>query len=393
MNPMRPRTVPFVFFWLAALLSNTASGAFSTVTLWLISADHIPTWPLIIGQGAGSIGYFLGLSLARILSRHLTAQHIVTVTSLIEALSCVPALFIATRLAPDQSIYINQAIALSTATAAFAMASGIGGPAWMTIVADWDESGEAKRIHLDSVQFNLGRTFGPMAGSFLLTNLGLALLLSSVFNILTFIIIGALAHTRTTEQRANRNSGAPPNPTLNSYSRKQVIYLLITLFVAAAVTDGARSYLAKWLHTSFTDPTFYGITLTSISLSSALGALFAAKYSHSTWTLLKCGILAMGAGISTWLLAPTPQIAYWIIGGALVGISSSLIYGPITVILFTGRSSSSKQQIAGVQFGIRSLGGLLGVGLFTSLSPNMGLPTTLCLLVLIFMSTIPLLKH
>ena len=355
----------FALFWLAALFSNSLSGVFATIVQWSTSGLQLPSTIVLLGQISGTLGFLFGVIAAMTIGRKWQAIKAVCISTFLEVSACLPALIIGC-IYRSNKLDVGAASILAVTTALFAFASGIGGPSWITLVYNWDNSGAGtSRVHWDSVQFNIGRMLGPMMGAVLLIKLNAPLMVSAALNLLSFSLILVIMMFRL---RQNQNIPTESRDNIKkipgqSRGKNQVNtpMLLLALFSIALLCEGSRGYLARWLQISGESSNTYAFVSFAIAFCGALAGIWMAHNNVSFGPPVALGLILCVLAFTAWIWAVLWS-ALWVLGGALAGMGGGLTYGAISIQLMIGRSEDQARYISSVQLAVRSLGSVVGAG-------------------------------
>lgn len=366
--------VPFPLFWSVALVSNIATGAQGVAVGWILGDPVLPATVLIVYQVAIVGATILGVRVGAVIVRRLGNRRTLVVSALLEAASAVGVLFAVLRI--EQTPTSAQAYLLAAVASGAAFGGGIGGPAWMALVAGWPGTrGGTSQLLRDGIQFQLGRFIGPLVGSAALHGVPGAPAWLAAANALSFVVVGGMfAVIRPTER--DRAERAAPRGALAALRTAVRSPWLWAVALIAAASDAARLFLPRLIQSSGEGELIYGATLAALAAAAAVAAGFASRLESAPTRIARGGAALVTAGLVVWALAPMLGGFAWIAGAVLLGAGAATSTPAITAAMMAAAGPRKDAAAAASVMVTRTAAGGLGalaLGLFVPLIGSLAL--------------------
>lgn len=369
-RPLRGGNVTFQVFWFVALLSNIAASAQYVAVVWGLAAEYLPAAVLLLNQVSGVVGTLLGVRVGSRLTARLGHRRTIALSSTIEALGCLAVAV--TAYAPGGVLTMGRAVALALITSIAPFAAGIGGPAWVALVADWPGTRRrTQQLLLDSTQFQLGRFLGPLVGAAVLAATALAIQWLSIANAATYLAIAILMLVLRAE-----TTDLPTRPSRRSWRSASAEWLrsppVWGLAAIALSADAARVFFPRVLRQSGESQTVYSASVSALALAAVVSAAIASRATIDDKWMSIAGLGGMGAALCLWSAGGTAGYMAWVGGAIVLGASVSVATASLTSTLMANAGAGRQSAAAATAMVTRTAIGSGGAALMAVLVTGLG---------------------
>jgi len=286
---------------------------------WLVFSLTDSAFYLSVDMFVGAVPLLLFTLIGGVVADRYDRRHLLMGSQILQML-CAFAL---TVLVLTDTVRLSYILALSFATGT---AQAFGGPAFQSLIpALVPRKTLPNAIALNSIQFNLAQSVGPLIGGFIFTTLGLVACFG--LNGVSFLVVVAvLAFV----------SVPPPNPATRRPIAEELkgglVYVghggaLLALTILAVATTALGLPIRAFLPVFAGDPATLSQMMTSLGAGSVIGALVVAwlgSFKRMGLTLLSV-LVAFGTFIATFALLPVGPVSYLLLflaGAALLIVFS-----------------------------------------------------------------------
>ena len=368
-----PAPPSFVVFWWVALFSNTTAAAMSVAIAWTLGDESLPLMIPFLNQIAGVASGMVGTLLGARMSRSASPPVVLIRTSAIQMATCLAIALITSLCDPRREVWA--AGLLAGIYAVLPLAAGMGGPAWITLVANWPNShrSSSELLMKESAQFHLGRFAGPLLGGALIASLIWATPLTAVLNALTFGAVLVLMQGFEGVADPGGKPSARTAPGWRHIARTIVASPPLWCLAALALSlDAARFYLARLIQTAGATELAFSVTVSAAGLSATVvgltGAL-AARWPDRVRAAL--GVTLAAVALALWSVAGSTDWL-WPVGGIFAGAGTALASAALTSQLLALHPSDQVLAAASASM-TRTVGGTSG-GLLIVFALAIGVP-------------------
>lgn len=289
------RTVPFWLFWILALVSNLASSAAVVAVLWALGDERLPVGVLLVYQLSGVVGTLAGVAVGARLAIQLGHRRCIAVSSVLAAAGVLAAG--AAAWSPTGDLATGQAILVALLLSVLPFAGGIGGPAWLALVSRWPGTREPTRQLLrDSMQFQAGRSLGPLVAAALLAATTLAVQVAAVASATAGVLVALVVLVL----RPGAEDVAEPAPRRRWRNASGELLRTPAVWGIAALSlssDGARTYLPRFVRGQDLDQVVYSGTVSALAASAVLAAAAASQTRAGDRALSLTGLASTSAAL------------------------------------------------------------------------------------------------
>lgn len=361
----------FPLFWSVALVSNVASGAQLVAVMWLLSDPAFSPWVLVNYQLVTVAGSLLGIAGGTALvSRHGVRRTLLLAT-IVEAAAAVVVALVTSGW--DARASEPRAVALGVAYAMVPVGAGVGGPAWLALVAGWPGVRRTRdaQLLLDGAQFQLGRLAGPLLAGWALTSVPNPVARIASINAATFVVVVAVVAVAP-------ETGSPATPSRTRPTRGTRSRALWRTPVAGAVAlsafslDSTRTFLARYMREVGEAESTYAWSLTLIALGGAATALSLSRYRRPLGRFGTSGCLVAVAAMTCWAAAPWLGAWAWLAGGVLLGPAVAVTSASFTSSLMRTAEPGNDARGAATAMSVRTASGAAGGVVHSAVIPVIG---------------------
>jgi len=305
--------------WSAAFTSAAGTWMQRFAQQWLVFSLTDSAFYLSVDMFVGAVPLLLFTLIGGVVADRYDRRHLLMGSQILQML-CAFAL---TVLVLTDTVRLSYILALSFATGT---AQAFGGPAFQSLIpALVPRKTLPNAIALNSIQFNLAQSVGPLIGGFIFTTLGLVACFG--LNGVSFLVVVAvLAFV----------SVPPPNPATRRPIAEELkgglVYVghggaLLALTILAVATTALGLPIRAFLPVFAGDPATLSQMMTSLGAGSVIGALVVAwlgSFKRMGLTLLSV-LVAFGTFIATFALLPVGPVSYLLLflaGAALLIVFS-----------------------------------------------------------------------
>lgn len=305
--------------WSAAFTSATGTWMQRFAQQWLVFSLTDSAFYLSVDMFVGAVPLLLFTLIGGVVADRYDRRHLLMGSQILQMLCA----FTLTVLVLTDTVRLLYILALSFATGT---AQAFGGPAFQSLIpALVPRKTLPNAIALNSIQFNLAQSVGPLIGGFIFTTFGLVACFG--LNGASFLVVVAVLACV---------SVPPPNPATQrpiaeelkgglTYVRHGGALLALTILAVATTALGLpiRAFLPVFAG----DPATLSQMMTSLGAGSVVGALVVAwlgSFKRMGLTLLSV-LVAFGALIATFALLPVGPGSYLLLflsGAALLIVFS-----------------------------------------------------------------------
>lgn len=329
--------VSFRTFWVVALLSNTTAAAQWTAVGWALGDTRLPAAVLFLGQVSGAAGAVAGAIAGVRIIRRLGYRRTLILSSSLEAVACL--VVAAVSFSPTGLLSVGQATTVAGVNLLGPFAIGLGGPAWVSLVAEWPGTADRTRqLLLDSTQFQAGRTLGPLLGGAVLAVTVHAVQWVSTANAATFALVAACLSVkgRTGADLAVESRG-PNLRARRALLGSPVVWGVVAVAVGA---DAGRVYLPRLVRQAGEGQLTYATIQSLLTAAAIAAAAVAARRRPTDRTTAVTGLGALASGLAAWAAAGAAGSVAWMVGAVLVGTGTALATAALTSLLILDAGAS-----------------------------------------------------
>lgn len=361
--------VPFALFWCVALVSNVAAGAQATAVGWILGGPSLPPIVLTVFQVSVVVGTLLGVVVGSRVVGRLGLRRTLVLSATIEAVACCAVAVAA--LGIDEAATQGQAFLLAALAVGAPFGGGIGGPAWMALVAQWPGSRDStSQLLRDGIQFQLGRFVGPLIGSALIVDLDRAASWLAAANAATFVCVALVCVVMADPVRDAAVRGRGDwRDTISAALRSRTVWAIALL---AAGADAARVFLPRLLREAGEDASVYGAALAALAGAAAIAAGVASRVRVSTSRLGAIGAASVCLGLASWAIAPTVGTGAWLAGAVLIGAGAATSIPSMTAAAMAGAREGGASSAAASVMVVRTIAGAGGSVVLGAVLPLLG---------------------
>lgn len=346
----------FRWFWLAALISNSAAAAMDVAVSWVLGDNRLPVLIQFLQHSGGAIGGVVGVVIGTRVVRRFGVLRTVLISSAFEAIGAVSLAVVA--YAPDGRLDLGQAVGMVAVQVIVWTAVGMGGPAWVSIVASWPGTSSINRqVLLDSVQFQMGKSLGPLLGGVAIVASAHAVQWTAALNVASFVVVMAVLI------RAGINPAEPASASEDAPWRAMVTPEMLAIAGIAFAIDGGRIYLARVMRGTGASGAEYAQTVSVLAAAAVLAGLVAAARSWRTRTTVTLGLSTLLLGLLTWSAGAAMGSGAWLAGAVLIGAGVSLGPSGLTAAAIKRAGNRQSSAVAGLTLARTSMGAVAGVPL------------------------------
>lgn len=361
--------VPFALFWCVALISNIAAGGQATAVGWILGGPSLPPVVLTVFQLSMVVGTLLGVGVGSRIVGRLGLRRTLVLSSTIEAAASAAVAIAAFGI--DDTATTGQAFLLAALAVGAPFGGGIGGPAWMALVAQWPGTrSETSQLLRDGIQFQLGRFIGPLVGSALIVDIDHAASWLAAANAVSFLCVAVVCvcmadavHDAVARKRGDWRA------TLGRTLRSPTVWAIALL---AAGSDAARLFLPRLLREAGEDATLYGVALALLAVSAAVAAAVASRVRTSGAGIGVFGAVSVCLGLTAWAIAPVLGTPLWLVGAVLVGMGAATSIPSITASAMTSAPEGEAASAAASVMVVRTLASAGGSVVLGAVLPVIG---------------------
>lgn len=322
--------ISFRAFWVVALLSNMAAAAQWVAIGWSLGDTRLPAAILFLGQAARAVGSLSGALAGVRVIRRLGYRRTLVVSSTLEAVACL--VIGAVAYSPDGTLSTGQATAVATVNLLGPFAIGLGGPAWVSLVAEWPGTADRTRqLLLDSIQFQAGRTLGPLVGAAILAVTVHAVQWASLANAATFAMVVACMSVKG--RSASDGAVEPAAPKLGPRGDLLADRALWGVTAIAASADAGRVYLPRLVRAAGGSQLTYSVIQSLLAAAAIAAAAVATRVKAADRVVAATGLVALATGLASWGVAGSAGAVAWLTGAVLVGVGVALASAALTSLM------------------------------------------------------------
>lgn len=324
--------ISFRTFWVVALLSNMAATAQWTAVGWALGDTDLPAAILLLGQVSGAVGAVVGTVAGVGVIRRLGYRRTLIVSSALEAISCLG--IGAVSFSSDGVLSVGQATTVAGVNLLGPFAVSLGGPAWVSLVAEWPGTTDRPRqLLLDSMQFQAGRTLGPLVGGAILALTVHAVQWASALNAASFgLVIACLAVKGRTAADRSVETRSPRLRPGRELLRNRAMWGVVAV---AAGADAGRVYLPRLVQQVGEGQLTYAVIQSLLTGAAIAAAAATARARPADRTMAVAGLGALALGLASWGAAGAAGAATWVTGAILLGAGTSLATAALTSLMIT----------------------------------------------------------
>ncbi len=296
--------------WTAAFTSAVGTWMQRFAQQWLVFSLTGSAFYLGLDTFLGALPLLFFTLIGGVVADRYDRRHLLMGSQALQ-MACAVAL---TALVLFDAVRLRYILALSFTTG---FAQAFGGPAFQSIIpALVPRKSLPNAIALNSIQFNLAQSVGPLIGGIVFTTLGLVACFG--FNSVSFlvvIVVLGLMHL----PRPNAHARRPLLVELGgglSYVRHDAALLSLTVLAVATTLLGLP--LRAFLPVFAVDPDRLSQMMSALGTGAVAGALIVAwlgTFRHMGRTLL-CVQIVYGALVATFALLPVSAVSYVLLFGA-----------------------------------------------------------------------------
>lgn len=353
-----------------AFTSTTFETARYTVMVWVLGNPDNSPYVLLASQLLIVLGGLLGVGASPFLARRMRSSRIVLLAfCALAAYACSVAAVVHLVGAVDEQ-FASWVIACLGGF--FGFVSTFNGTVWLPLLNDWHGSptqSSRARLQIDGATYQLGKIVGPLVSGAYCLFLASPLLIASVLDAVTYLILGIFASRCVTAGYGPSHVGAQatrpdgvhvPKAQFACHFANNQFRIWLCLLVITMSVDGVKLYLPRLIQIAGASGSMYGIVQTCLAASAIVAALLLSRIQARTLVMLVLGCSLLGLGMAIWSLAFAHTV-FWIFGAILIGSGSSAIFPSVTSALLTAaRDSTSRSAAAGAIVLTRQWGGALG---------------------------------
>lgn len=372
--PRRHVRASYPVFWSVALLSNIASGAQLVAVMWLLSDPEFSLWVLVNYQLVAVAGSLLGIAGGSALVSRLGVRRTLLLATTVESLAAAVVAISTTGW--DARASEPRAVVLGAACALVPLGAGLGGPAWLALVAAWPGANRNRdaQLLLDGAQFQLGRLVGPLLAGWALTAVPDPVARIASTNVATFMAVGlVLVIAPDPAPPTGRRADRLREPSRRAPWRTPIAGAIA---LTAFGLDSTRTFLARYMREAGEAQGTYAVTVAVIALGGAVTAFASGRSNRTLQDRGRLGCLVAAAALAVWSLAPWLDSWAWAVGGALLGPAVAITSAWFTSSLMAAAPGRDAQGAA-TAMAVRTASGSVGGVAQSVLIPVLGTLTIL----------------